>query len=63
MILGVCLQPSCLVVEHCKLGSLADVLENHRPGKRDPEKMMEWPQLIQLAFDSAKGLEYLHTQR
>lgn len=46
----------CIVTEFCFGGSLFSALH------QQPNVDISWKQKIQMAFDTAKGMNYLHTQ-
>lgn len=58
-VLAVCMQASSasIIMEHCKLGSLSDVLAKTR---RTPERLC-WRVRLLMASDAACGLAYLHS--
>ncbi|KAL4425219.1 hypothetical protein ABPG75_009235 [Micractinium tetrahymenae] len=59
--MGACLDPPCLLMEHCSRRSVDTLLA---AGLRDPKvaKQLSWPRLLGMALDAARGLLYLHTR-
>jgi len=57
LFLGVVKDPKnlCIVTEYCFGGSLFKLLH------QDTHIEITWKQKIQMAFDTAKGMAYLHT--
>lgn len=60
MYLGICLEPPCVVTEYCARGSLSDVLKRGRLSRRGAQQL-DWPKLLSMALDAAKGMFFLHT--
>ncbi|XP_076007873.1 guanylate cyclase 2G [Genypterus blacodes] len=50
---GVCVEPPCLIVQHCKKGSLKDVLK-----ASDVE--LDWMFKLSFAYDIVNGMEFIH---
>lgn len=60
MYLGICLEPPCVVTEYCARGSLSDVLKRGRLSHKGAQQL-DWPKLLSMALDAAKGMFFLHT--
>ena len=53
MLLGICLDPPCLVTEWCSRGSLYDVIA--RAARRDPKSPpLDWMRSLSMALDASK---------
>jgi serine/threonine protein kinase len=61
--IGACLDPPCLIMEHCPRKSLDCLLA---AGAANPgggaAKSLPWTRLVSMALDSAKGVLYLHSR-
>jgi hypothetical protein len=53
-LVGVCLQPLCLITEYCARGNLHDILI-------DGAIELDWPRRLSIALGAAKGMAYLHS--
>ena len=53
LLMGLCLNPPCLITEFCPRGSLYDVL---RKARRDPtfEQQFDWCRRLNMILDTAK---------
>ncbi|KAL4428440.1 hypothetical protein ABPG75_002529 [Micractinium tetrahymenae] len=57
-----CLDPPCLIMEHCARQSLDTLLAQ---GLRDPQlaRQLRWPRLLSFALGAARGMAYLHSRQ
>lgn len=53
-LLGLCMDPFCMLLEFCGLGCLYDYIHNEK-------KVMNWPVVVKIADDIAKGMNFMHT--
>eukprot|EP00884_Botryococcus_braunii_P012406 jgi/Botrbrau1/21166/Bobra.0061s0059.2 len=61
LLMGLCLDPPCLVTEYCSRGSVLDVLQRAREDQVEAAPLT-WSRRICMALDAAKGMLYLHSQ-
>jgi len=52
-VLGVCLDPPCIVMEYLPKGSLFHLIHN-------PDVTLEWPVIQKIAVEICRGMAYLH---
>jgi len=50
---GLCMNPFCMLLEFCSLGSLYDYLHNK-------DKPVNWAVILKLAMDMAQGMQFMH---
>lgn len=52
-VLGVCLEPPCIIMEYMPRGSLYQLVHN-------PSVVLDWPIVRKLAMEICRGMAYLH---
>ena len=59
--IGMCMEPPCVVIEHCSRGSLYKLLER---AKSDPALAAEltWSRRLRMVVDAAAGMGHLHAR-
>ncbi|KAL0046815.1 hypothetical protein WJX82_010624 [Trebouxia sp. C0006] len=59
LLMGLCLNPVCVVSEFCARGSLSDVIKKAATSKIFAQ-LLDWPKRLSMALDAAKGMLQLH---
>ncbi len=53
LLMGLCLNPVCVVSEFCARGSLSDVIKKAATSKIFAQ-LLDWPKRLSMALDAAK---------